>query len=259
MKNKLILIAAIATITPNMARAGLVATPGSTLGSYCYSDTFAQNVYAIKLFRCNGADNTYFDFYTSRGGGQCPTTYVNNDMAATFCYVGTSGNTIYHCDSTSGTGYIDACSYCPQRSVIQGDWVSIDNGRVQSTEKSYTYTSSATYTCTETLATSDTSYGCESGYYTDDKVRSATMTCTKCPSNALCGGKGNAVTFRCDNGYYRNGSGCTKCPTLEGKIPQDGDSTTGATSITECYIESDIPIADDTGFGMFIQDCYWKN
>lgn len=98
------------------------------------------------------------------------------------------------------------------------------------------------------------SYECTSGYY--GTAISESAGCTKCPSNATCAG-GNRSTFVCAKGYYKNGSACTACPSLNGVA---GTTTsTGATSITSCYIRSGSSFSDVSGSWRYSDNCYYVN
>lgn len=94
--------------------------------------------------------------------------------------------------------------------------------------------------------------------------------CEACPSNATCNG---STTFVCNYRYYKNGTGCTACPdsthglgTLvssnKGATADTYDS--GATSITECYIDglssySETLFYDSTGKFYLTDECFYKN
>lgn len=102
------------------------------------------------------------------------------------------------------------------------------------------------------------------------KTSSSPTKCEACPSNATCNG---STTFICNYRYYKNGNGCTACPdsthglgTLvssnKGATADTYDS--GATSITECYIDglssySETLFYDSTGKFYLTDECYYKN
>jgi len=99
-----------------------------------------------------------------------------------------------------------------------------------------------------------TSYKCASGYY--GTATSATSGCTKCPANATCAG-GNGSTFSCAKGYYKDGTVCARCPSSGGIYGTT--ASTGATSITSCYLPSGTTFSDSTGSGTYTSDCYYVN
>ncbi len=102
--------------------------------------------------------------------------------------------------------------------------------------------------------TTGTSYVCSDGYY--GTATSASAGCTACPDNATCAG-GNNSTFVCAKGYYKNGNVCTRCPASGGVYGTT--DTTGATSITSCYLPSGTSFSDGTGSGTYTSKCYYAN
>jgi len=95
-------------------------------------------------------------------------------------------------------------------------------------------------------------YKCASGYY--GTATSATSGCTKCPENATCAG-GNGSTFSCAKGYYKDGTSCARCPSSGGVYGTT--ASTGATSITDCYLPSGTTFSDSTGSGTYTSNCYY--
>lgn len=93
-------------------------------------------------------------------------------------------------------------------------------------------------------------YTCETGYY--GSPTSSSTGCTICPSNATCDG---GPTFSCNKGYYKNGNSCTRCPSTT----YSTTASSGATSITSCYIPSNVSITSSVGTYEFINNCYYTN
>jgi len=71
---------------------------------------------------------------------------------------------------------------------------------------------------------------------------------------------------RCAPGYYGTNvsvappSGCTRCPPYDNSTNKDvyGTSTSGATSITQCYIKKGTSLKDSNGTFTFDPYCYYK-
>lgn len=97
-----------------------------------------------------------------------------------------------------------------------------------------------------------TTYTCASGYY--GTATSASAGCTACPDNATCDG-GNGSTFKCDVGYYKNGTACTRCPSSGGVYGTT--AAIGATDITECYLPSGTTFSDTGGSGTYTGNCHY--
>lgn len=92
---------------------------------------------------------------------------------------------------------------------------------------------------------------CEAGYYRSSSTTScSSIQCTICPTNATCT---NGITFNCTNGYYRNGTVCTKCPDSKtGGLGWDTNgngiaAVGGNESITYCAIAPGTVLRDTTG------------
>lgn len=160
------------------------------------------------------------------------------------------------CAIGMGTTYsncsVTACKSCTDRKLYPFD----NKYGVKVTETSEYRTNCPSHS--NGLATcecvTEYSYKCTSGYY--GTAISESAGCTKCPSNATCAG-GNRSTFVCAKGYYKNGSACTACPSLNGVA---GTTTsTGATSITSCYIRSRSSFSDVSGSWRYSDDCYYVN
>lgn len=85
------------------------------------------------------------------------------------------------------------------------------------------------------------------------KPTAGVVVCSACPANGTCDG---TTTLKCDKGYYGT-STCTRCPGIVGT-----PSTTkaaGAKYKTECYIPKDGTFYDESGSGVFTDDCYYTN
>lgn len=105
---------------------------------------------------------------------------------------------------------------------------------------------------------------CDSGFYGTAGVQCNSSSCQyygcdSCPSSATCAG-GNGSTFVCDKDHYKTASACPSCPTLTfGNLGTHGKtSASGATSVTQCYIESGIDFNDGTGTFSFVSSCYYN-
>lgn len=175
-------------------------------------------------------------------GGIRPVECTENSYKV--CATG-MGTTYYNCSVT-------ACKSCTDRKPYFFN----NNYGVKVTETSEYRTNCPSHS--NDLATCECvkkySYSCTSGYY--GTATSESAGCTKCPSNATCAG-GNLSTFVCAKGYYKNGSACTACPSLNGVA---GTTTsTGATSITSCYIRSSSSFSDVSGSWRYSDDCYYVN
>ncbi len=119
-----------------------------------------------------------------------------------------------------------------------------------------TYNTTATYSCA--CRDQNTTHKCASGYY--GTATSSSAGCTACPSNATCAG-GNGSTFVCAKGYYKDGTSCSPCPSSDGIAGTT--ASTGATSITSCYLPSGSTRAfsDTNGSGTetISSNCYYSN
>jgi len=93
------------------------------------------------------------------------------------------------------------------------------------------------------------------------KTTTSSFECVTCPANATCNGTAN---FSCKSGYYQNGSSCAECPLWSGVFKSaalnenvHGTSATGATAITDCYINSGT-YYDRTGTFIINSNCPYK-
>lgn len=95
---------------------------------------------------------------------------------------------------------------------------------------------------------------CNSGYYVKGQGE-ATCSCVKCPvANSTCS---SDSYFTCNKGYYKNGNTCSRCPSSGGVYGTT--SSSGATSITECYIPSGTSGSDASGNFTYTGNCYYIN
>lgn len=100
-----------------------------------------------------------------------------------------------------------------------------------------------------------TTYSCDcnTGYYANNQ---GTMLCDclgKCPANSTCS---SATSFSCNKGYYKNGSVCTRCPSSGGTYGTTASS--GATSVTSCYLPSGTTGSDSSGSFTYTGNCYYS-
>lgn len=110
-------------------------------------------------------------------------------------------------------------------------------------------------TCTAVV---DEDWGCPTGYYYVSGSGSSTV-CAVCPSSATCidgNGHNNTLQWKCNDGYFYNGTTCERCPSSGGVYGITGKI--GAQSRTECYIPSGGSFSDATGSGVFVGDCYYS-
>lgn len=72
------------------------------------------------------------------------------------------------------------------------------------------------------------------------------------------GGTKPPIQQLCQDGYYKDGTSCSKCPEYaDGVYGQTG--VLNADSITDCYIPVDTVLSDSTGTYVYLQDCYYSN
>ncbi|MBN1325104.1 MAG: hypothetical protein JW974_02710 [Alphaproteobacteria bacterium] len=129
---------------------------------------------------------------------------------------------------------IENCTGCTNCTDI--GWTAYNAGYERYTDK----------TCVCNTCNITYSYRCSAGYYgTSNSI--GTSGCIVCPANATCPG-GNASTFFCISGYYKNGTVCTICPS-------GGSSLPGSTSITSCNISSG---DDESGIFEYDPNCYYS-
>lgn len=158
---------------------------------------------------------------------------------------------------------ITACNTCKSGSTSNANTVGIIT--IKSAGTYNTNCSVSPHTCSCTGQT--TTYACADGYY--GSPTNNLTGCTPCPDNATCT-YGSNTTFTCNlnylktddscipcptngvytcagttlvcaKGYYRNGNTCNRCPSSGGVYGTTASPTfsSGATSITECYIPAD--------------------
>lgn len=111
----------------------------------------------------------------------------------------------------------------------------------------YMQTSIGCY-CPPNATCTSTSFTCNEGYYKDGS------TCAKCPTNATC--PAGSTTFTCKKGYYKYGTTCSRCP--KSGTTYGTTASTGATSATQCYIPKATILTDSTGEYTYTQHCYYK-
>ena len=182
--------------------------------------------------------------------------YVSNCLRTkTTCYNGVRVNSCTTCapdlTPTTMTTSIDDCANaiefvdCVETST-GGSGTDCTSGCENCTSTEWTdymvtgYQKRTKKTCNTTscTCTSATEYRCASGYY-----KSATIACSL-----------NVTTKE-----YTCG-GCTKCDPFDtGNTMAIGRSPAGSTSKTQCYLWSGTPWTDDTGTGVFDDECYWTN
>lgn len=118
-------------------------------------------------------------------------------------------------------------------------------------------------------------YRCKAGYYNKGSVSS--LNCVSCPSYAQClAGSGindGETSPICAKGYYGGtsytiGQGtsytCARCPrsrdsSTSGSTVYGTTFSTGADSITECYLISGGEYEDDSGSYVLTGNCYYKS
>lgn len=88
-----------------------------------------------------------------------------------------------------------------------------------------------------------------------------TKRTTQCVNNVATASCSSNNTYKCAQGYYGSptefNKTCTRCPTSGGIAGTTSGS--GATSITECYIESGSTGSDSTGSFTYTGNCYYSN
>lgn len=206
--------------------------------------------YTSKCWRPDvGKCVTYTDngYFASASNASCPSICENMGY-----------NAYIYNNSSSEFG-------CACKKTDNGTWKDIGNGR----ERYYSYTYKKEGKCNiKASETATTQYRCKSGYYGN-----ASSGCTACPANASCNGGTGTTTFVCNINYYKNGTACTKCPDsaqgglgtlVNGNKAANADTyDSGATSITECYIDgfnySDEAFYDATGTFYLTDECFYKN
>lgn len=198
------------------------------------SNPLPPNYYDL-AYNCNG--NPIFKCTRTIAGGtfavrQCntcktPYTLVKGDIAGDISCSLKTPLYKYTCQCV--------CSNC----TASGSWSAYGTGYQKYTGQGCDC-SGSTATC-KTI----TDYRCASGYY--GTATSGSTGCTVCPSNATCSG-GNNSTFKCNKGYYKNGSGCTQCASPA------TTKAAGSYDISECYIPEGT-YSDTTGKYAMNCDC----
>ncbi|MDE5615701.1 MAG: hypothetical protein K2I81_02615 [Alphaproteobacteria bacterium] len=187
--------------------------------------------------------------------------YAGMALGAEMCVISNmpmnDGTTVYIYDdsckpSSDDSGdflVISACDMCAGKTTTSGGITTVRAaGKVTGSFPS----GGGLVRCTCSPGT--VSYKCASGYY--GTATSAQSGCTACPGNATCSG-GNGSVFRCNVGYYKNGTSCTRCPASGGVYGTTAGA--GATSVTECYLPSGTAFSDASGSGTYEGNCYYSN
>lgn len=95
-------------------------------------------------------------------------------------------------------------------------------------------------------------YGCAANTYYVSGSGTGTV-CVACPSNATCTSTvGHTDGFTCKAGYYKTGTTCTRCNTIEGI---QSSSTAGSTSCTSCCIPANSTGSDTKGSFKITSQC----
>ncbi len=122
-----------------------------------------------------------------------------------------------------------------------------------------------TENCCDSIGTTESSPDANHIISVITKTQTVTCATSSTGSNMVsCRIQGSC---KCEQGYYGNPaynllSGgctgtCTRCPSSGGVYGTTASS--GATSITECYIPSGGTFSDDTGSGIYTGNCYYSN
>lgn len=84
---------------------------------------------------------------------------------------------------------------------------------------------------------------------------------TKCENNTAYAECANIISYKCAVGYYGTpgplNKTCTRCPSSGGVYGTT--ATSGATSITECYLAVGTTGSDSSGSFTYTSDCYYSN
>lgn len=114
--------------------------------------------------------------------------------------------------------------------------------------------------CNKTEFTATCEARCSSNYYEVTRKSSGTAPlkkykyCLACPQNAVCE---NATVKYCTNNTYKNSysnsnySGLYECKACPASYNATGKTKGQATSISDCYIQNNNDLEDDTGYFQF--------
>ncbi len=224
MKNTFLMAAAVAAL-PVVANAGLQVSPTEAdLGKACYSEQSKEDTYGYKLYAVKAPVGYFPDEAGMTPYDRCADTYEDQLAAADeHCWVGVVDGTVYHC--VTGDIANGPCSTWPAWENGTPDfttWTACGNNRVYKGKVAEQYVEQGSYTCETIYDYSDMQYGCVAGYYASS-------------------GSGANIT-------------CARCPTSGGVA---GQSATGNTAITGCYIPSGSNFSDSYGSGVLTGDCYY--
>ena len=141
------------------------------------------------------------------------------------------------------------CASCPQSSTLGKQDISLGAGHYEDLGCD----SVNVYTCVPKEE-------CWAGTYGFVNVEANEFFCQSCPEGATSPDGATDVTqCFCEVGYYGTISSasdtCTRCPSLNGVYGTTKSS--GATSVSECYIPSGRSIRDATGSYTYSIDCYY--
>jgi len=76
-----------------------------------------------------------------------------------------------------------------------------------------------------------------------------------CPDGSVCENKA-VLDDWCAAGYWWNGRTCSQCPLSDDGIR--GTSPAGSDNSTDCYIPSGTTFADDSGSGVYTDNCHYS-
>ncbi len=229
-----------ATLIPNIAIATVIS---ETCGSQHVNITTAQNC----------ASSTTSCYYVEGAGTRhkvttciaCKTglTKVNKHIQDTLYY------DTCECKSNCGTGsWATITSYGAKN--MKARYYRCVCGGVEYNKSNYEY-----------------SCNTEGGYYgtPSNGPYDQTHCTTSCPANSTATRNSSSTTIgnykivasscKCNKNYYGGNSGCTKCPTSGGVAGVT--ASTGATSITSCYIPSGNTGSDSIGNFEYTANCYY--
>lgn len=199
--------------------------------------------------------------YSIRECNVCASGYIRQSTTytspATGCKI-----TYYRCTKSGSSG-----GTCPANCPYTTSWYTGTN------------TNNRQAKCVQGSTTKYCIYRCKSGYYATsfanmvvqgDGMVQMVGSCAACPTNGTCAAGVEPPV--CKANYYRtsttSGSGfsqtttykCPACPTyatVSGNV--QGSSSSGSTSITQCYIPQGKENDDDTGVYEYTDDCYYKS
>ncbi|MBQ3039318.1 MAG: hypothetical protein IJD41_02030 [Alphaproteobacteria bacterium] len=97
---------------------------------------------------------------------------------------------------------------------------------------------------------------CFDGSTTVKMCSEYTFSCVTIDIGPMESFDGYSDTFACIQGYYKDKMSCNRCPSSGGVYGTTKSS--GATSITECYIPSGTDFSDSSGTWEYDQNCYYS-